>query len=515
MDLQNQFATMFGLTGGVNSTLHQFGITFSPGLLKVQAYQLPRPQIQYGGNKRADPKDDTSWNMDRLLKAARLPRCLVLEIKSSDTPSNLERIRDTVARIFDSCRRLGMITAGRVDSNDYLTAELPTHGDSDVQSIIERFNDIRDNVGESDNPPIVLCFLPSANPKIYNAVKRGGDIIAGVLTVCLSCDKVIYKRAADAYFTNLALKLNLKSGGVNHSTQGELKLRNIFRAYERNEVMLMGADVSHSGSRVLPSITAVVATYEASQSRPYASIDIQKNGEMIQKLKEGFLERLRLFKKKNSKLPASIVMFRDGVSESQYKEVMNEEITKMEEALQECVRSEPRGTAKPKLTVVVVGKRHQTRFFPVNPGIRDNINTPAGLVVDRGVTAIYERDFFLQAHHAIMGTARPAHYFVLQDENGFTESQIQELTNIWSYTFGRSMRSVSYAPTAYCADLACGRARAWIQPGIDAIRAARPTAPPASDKAAVDELASANLRTIQDGATIQLHPRLRETMWYI
>ena len=52
---------------------------------------------------------------------------------------------------------------------------------------------------------------------------------------------------------------------------------------------------------------------------------------------------------------------------------------------------------RPKLTIVVCGKRHHTRFFPTDANNADRDGNPRpGTVVDRGVTAIYDFDFFLQ-----------------------------------------------------------------------------------------------------------------------
>lgn len=53
----------------------------------------------------------------------------------------------------------------------------------------------------------------------------------------------------------------------------------------------------------------------------------------------------------------------------------------------------------PKLTIVICGKRHHTRFYPTEGQHADRDGNPRpGTVVDRGITAVYEFDFFLQAH---------------------------------------------------------------------------------------------------------------------
>ena len=57
----------------------------------------------------------------------------------------------------------------------------------------------------------------------------------------------------------------------------------------------------------------------------------------------------------------------------------------------------PQKPYTPKLTIVICGKRHQTRFYPVEAENADrNGNPRAGTVVDRGITAAHEFDFFLQ-----------------------------------------------------------------------------------------------------------------------
>lgn len=75
---------------------------------------------------------------------------------------------------------------------------------------------------------------------------------------------------------------------------------------------------------------------------------------------------------------------------------------------------------KPKITMIVVGKRHHVRFFPQNRGDADRSgNCPAGTVVDREVAHPTELDYYLQSHGGLLGTSRPAHYNVLLDENDF------------------------------------------------------------------------------------------------
>jgi eukaryotic translation initiation factor 2C len=85
------------------------------------------------------------------------------------------------------------------------------------------------------------------------------------------------------------------------------------------------------------------------------------------------------------------------------------------------------------ITVVVVGKRHHIRFYPLKSEEWDrwgNNNTYPGTFVDKLVTSPYYQDFYLQSHSGIKNTARPAHYFCLTDEiKDLTSMKLRDLVS--------------------------------------------------------------------------------------
>lgn len=133
--------------------------------------------------------------------------------------------------------------------------------------------------------------------------------------------------------------------------------------------------------------------------------------------------RLTLWKKQNNEYPQNLLIYRDGVSESQYSEVMRYELGQIDSACRGLYRQAKQTT--PKITFTVAAKRHHTRFYPTRvdglDGNKRNIvdntgNFTAGVVVDREITDMRTFDFYLQSHNAIQGNARPAHYVVLRNE---------------------------------------------------------------------------------------------------
>ncbi|KAG6852515.1 hypothetical protein C0991_011282 [Blastosporella zonata] len=110
-----------------------------------------------------------------------------------------------------------------------------------------------------------------------------------------------------------------------------------------------------------------------------------------------------------------------------------------------------------------IRKRHHARFYPTNSQYADrNGNTLPGTVIDKGVTAVFDFDFYLQAHAGLQGTVKATHYSVVYDENLFTADEIQKVAHDTSYLYARATKAVSLIPPAYYADLACERGRCYL-----------------------------------------------------
>ena len=173
--------------------------------------------------------------------------------------------------------------------------------------------------------------------------------------------------------------------------------------------MIVGIDVTHPTPQSMvgtPSIAAVVASTDQSFGQWPGSLMCQKSRqEIVEYLYKMMKERLDLWQRKNGgQLPERILIYRDGVSEGQYTTVLSEELSQVRKA---C---EIYGTnSQPRIAIIVAGKRHHTRFYPVKNEEADlskmgRGNPKSGTVVDRGVTSERLWDFFMQAHSCIQGT---------------------------------------------------------------------------------------------------------------
>ncbi|EJD00490.1 Piwi-domain-containing protein [Fomitiporia mediterranea MF3/22] len=435
------------------SPIPGFGIEISTEFAVVPGRVLSPPKVLYQSGR---PKvANGSWNIvgAEFSRPANFTRFAVL-VLSDGLEEDFTRASDSalegvISSIVEKCRNSGM----GVDDEplDIIFIRLRDESDSlRVQAITEAEESIK---SLSSNPNMVLVFMSSKDPVIYPGIKKLCDMKLGIATVCMIMEKVRGK--SDQYLSNIALKINTKLGGLNH------QLHSDSLGWLKN-TMLVGMDVTHPTAvgcvKGTPSIAAVVASCDSDFMHYPASLRLQGHRvEMISKVKDMVIERLEEYHKRMNAYPERVVVFRDGVSEGQFNLVLTKELPEIKEAFKSFKRYNP------KLTIAICGKRHHTRFYPTKAEDADRTsNTKAGTVVDKGVNAVYDFDFYLQAHAALQGTVRATHYTVIYDENKFSADELQQGINDVSYLWARATRSVSLIPPAYWADRACERGKHYL-----------------------------------------------------
>ena len=471
----------FGLLGvsKEESSFEHFGLTVGHDLLRVPARKLSTPTIFYANDQSVDVSDG-SWNFkDRQffgIGTSVLHRaiCTVDMRTASGSPG----LNSLGLRLTNAVRRYGVNLGHQIDSTHRYINLIQTFGDNEYNDVA--FCDALDEeLRKQGRPRFLVVLLSKKDQGLYGTVKRVCDQWLGVHTICC-----VEKAISPQQVGNLALKFNIKFGGQNHQV-GPSRATKSTSAFEEisHDTIVFGADVSHpaGGMAYTPSVAAVVASYDSAFARFSASMRLQAGTqETIEELEDMVYHRLLYFFDKRRSLPSRILFYRDGVSEDQFMMCQQNEIPKIKQAFKRASDQVKATRTAAKLTFVVVGKRHHTRFFacdetdtyqdPKGRPSHDrastlNGNLKPGLIVDRVITRppIEETfDFFLQSHAALKGTARSAHYTVLENRD-LSVDAVQRLTLAFCHNYMRATKAVSYAGPAYYADRLCDRGAHYLR----------------------------------------------------
>lgn len=442
------------------------------------------------------------WNIigQQVITGGRLDHWGVLIISVRGRPKN--RILGN-ENVITQKFRTALVTAGMAANvaDKVKPLDVNSSDDPEIDSTIE---------GASKVCQLIFVVIPARDPVLYKRIKRAGDVKFGVHTVCMDANKLLKPdHQLAAYLANVALKVNLKLGGDNHLVGLE---RN--GIISEGKTMIVGIDVTHpspGSAKEAPSVAGMVASVDKSLGQWPASLRIQTpTQEIVDGLKSMLKSHLALWRKKNKTLPENILVYRDGVSEGQYELVLIKEVSGLRDACEEMYPPPDQKKGLPRLTVVIVAKRHHTRFYPTKEADADKYSNPEpGTVVDRGVTEARNWDFFMQAHSALKGTARPAHYYVVCDEIFTTRKApppfrnvadvLEDLTHRLCYMYGRATRSVSICMPAYYADIVCERARCYLSHLYDQ----------------ADSPSTAGNAPTARAEDVEVHPKLADSMFYI
>ena len=349
---------------------------------------LPAPTLLYNNKGTVQPREGV-WDLrnSRFLDPRNLERWVVLDYARTFN----DKLQNFLRGLTDSGRQVGMNIAPPMDV---------VQRDGRFPERVDAVRDLGEIKKRHNSPQLVLVILP-AKSKLYNAVKGAGDVVVGQLTSCVLSKTVM--RGDRQTATNICQKINAKMGGSNNGLHESTRPPML-----REPTIVFGADVTHPPPDQWhkPSIAAVVASLDASFHVRYGHRVLvqypeegQRAKELIEDLGTAVRELLIEFYKMNNRVkPRRIVFFRDGVSEGQFMQVIEQELEQIKAA---CRKLE--ADYQPKITLLVVQKRHHTRLFASD--LRDargkSKNVPPGTVVDSVISHPTELDYFLVSHQGI------------------------------------------------------------------------------------------------------------------
>ncbi|DAA74154.1 TPA_exp: Uncharacterized protein A8136_3652 [Trichophyton benhamiae CBS 112371] len=323
---------VMGDTGNIKS-LKDFGIEVARNMLAVTGSVLSPPQLLY--KYPVTVNRPGSWNLSKNIAFNkpgafgpnnRVGCLIIIPYRGQGAPETTQFMTE----LGKHMKNYGVNWPTDRISRDTIRLSLD---ERDIEnSLDEYFLRVKKMKQE-----FTLIVLPRYDAEIYSKVKYSADVKHGCHTLCVVPKPPKNGRPGEplqiniqpSYLANLALKINLKLGGVNHQLEP-------LKKYQSCPIMYLGIDVTHpTGTDSIPnapSIAGVVANCDPMLGQWPASIRTQAHCvEMVENLGEMVIERLKSWKDQ-SHLPEKIIVYRDGVSESQYKQVLDLELPQINDA---------------------------------------------------------------------------------------------------------------------------------------------------------------------------------------
>ncbi len=437
--------------------LEAFGVKVKNAPLTVKARILPPPTISFSDNN-VDVRDEQGNNE----LAWSIKDRTFIHINGDLDPWGVLVIADIsqtdVLKFVRAMLHVAEAAGMKVKMPRIEMGHQPLVG-RELIALRDQINNDQENHGKKCR--LIMVIKNDTSSRDYNQVKNVGDTYLGVPTQCVVASHAVEPK--ELYCRNVLLKMNAKLGGVNWRINKEY-----FKSLTDRPYMVIGISVSHApaveAKGDAPSVASAVGsmdplcgTYAGVFRLQSATAEcIDEVGPMVAQLVQHFYDRWGF-------LPRSLLVYRDGCADGQFPMVMSTEVSGIKKAVADVATKLGEANYQPKLSFIVLQKRHHTRFFPITNQQADKSgNCAPGTVVDTSVAHSVNYDFYLIAHNGIQGTSRPVRYTMLRDDHQFGPDDIQTLTYHLCFTFCRATRSVSIVPAVYYAELLAIRGRAYL-----------------------------------------------------
>jgi eukaryotic translation initiation factor 2C len=428
--------------------LRNYGLTIDAQPIVTKARLLTNPKLQFGGTggaSQADPRTSGRWDLKNK-KFASVPPPIALTTWGICVVPSRNQIDKPAIERFVKAFTQAYTGHGATLSPAMLNPAIHYPSNNDPASFAQEAFVAAGNKHKL-RPTILMFILMSKDSITYGKIKRYCECRLGIPSQCVQYAHV--QKGQAQYISNVLMKFNAKLGGYTNTAFTQQTVKGMLDP----SIVVIGADVSHSAPGIPgPSMAAMTVSMNVQGTRYAAAVET--NGHRVEMITDENIEKHIMSLIKNGwspkvgqgRPPATVIYFRDGVSEGQFAQVIDQEVAAMKKAFSKM-------NASPKFLVVIASKRHHVRFFPQSGGDK-NSNPLPGTLVESGVTQPYENDFYLCAHAAIKGTARPVHYNVLLNEPQWPNEKIQTLIYEHSYQYIRATTPVSMFPAVYYAHIA-------------------------------------------------------------
>ncbi|KAL3998991.1 Piwi domain family protein [Acanthocheilonema viteae] len=400
--------------------------------LELKARVLPMPAIEYRTNGWVKPSEKTSWEDGKnqyLIPAVCKKWCAVALMGPREGRLNEYQFRNYIRTFLQHCRRHGM----EMD-DPFLCEYIQRSKQEDIEPLITR----------AKHSGAVFIHFITADELNYHAHMKYVESQEQIVTQDLKASTAVAVVTQNKRQTldNIVNKTNVKLGGMNYSVHLET---NCDIWLTKPGLLIVGLDIAHPvfsnvSKRDRNSIPSVVGYSANIKKHPLDFIGGYRYGKANMEemaddtIQHIFSDILRYFNANRGKPPTHLFVIRDGISQGQYKYVMNTEVDQIKKACQVVGGR----NFRPHITFIVLTKMHALRIYKKNIRRQDRAaeqNIKPGTIIDEHVVNPVTNEFYLNSHSTFQGTAKTPRYTLLFDTSGMKADVMQGIVYALAYDF--------------------------------------------------------------------------------
>jgi len=373
-------------------------------------------------------------------------------------------------------------------------------------------------VGENLIQPIsmVFAFLPDDKKQNYDAVKKMSHVTFGIPSQCI-VKFPKFESKPDQYCSNIALKINTKLSNISNNARAWETSYKVAGSEMKgipwlSEVptLVLGFSISHGLGQDSKSIIAGHVALDAGCMQFAQSVSVQSKSDIISnEIMEDMAETLlQHFMVHVGEYPCRVLVYRDGVSEGDFKHVLENECAAIRKV---CLKNQASDVLQacgdfscPPITFIVCQAQHNIRIVPERPVLRHG-NVFSGTCVDDEILDVKDSllvatkdvprepsrcfedpnddgyDFLLTSQGGLKGTSKPVMYRVLLNENvilkppgkfseggsALTKKKLQLCTYHMAFQYGTATKAVRDVPVVKYSKRLAGNVMGYLKYLID------------------------------------------------
>jgi len=403
--------------------LKEWGVEINPKPVEIIGRVLPSVNITLGDKQTLHvPANGQFMFKQHIVKPLNLDKWFLIHDSRGK-----EKAKEFVDTLYTASKTFG------------INVEYPQYSEIKYTKADDYIRAINDLLAKYKDPQIVVCILSRNAVNEYHKIKAWAISKANppLKTQMIKLETLERAKNLMPICGKIALQINAKRNG-------DLWKVGIPKGIPAKS-MMVGVDVSREKG---DTYLGFASSYDPGFTRYYTQImKMDKNVEICKHLGVLLVKSLDRFFAETSKkfFPELIVIYRDGVGDSQRGDLLRSELQNILDALPKAFPE-----YHPKIIYATVNKKVHTRFFSKENGgaggrggrrgqseeEKGELSNPApGTVVHSDIVDSSKYEFLMMPQYVNQGTGTPVRVQVLYDTSGLPFNTFEELSNALCYAY--------------------------------------------------------------------------------